>query len=949
MNEEEIKFHVVKPFLDDLGISPEGISLEHSFKVPIGRFTHEVIWKEEIKRPRYDILVKVNGKNYFMIEVKTESHEIIDADIFQAKCYAKLVDPPAPFAVVTNGTSTRIFDSLSGEELTNKKIEDSKFVKNRFVISVDDEIRQHALSLLYTLNYDNLMTFCNYQNSETLSKLKATNKDDHKKYIPEVFVKRDHVVSRFYDFTKSDSCCLLVSGNSGIGKTNVICNLVEESREKYPVLFYNASELFKDLGSCLADDFNFEFSAHKPIEQLIKQLDILLQNNNTNLLIFVDAIDEWSLSATSIALNDFIQRIKNKKIKLVLTCKNSKLDDFLMIKGNSSTLSENLFSINSKTGELVLTISEFEFPELMYAIEKYSTYFSLHGFLTNSETFEACKDPFLLRVLAETYSGKEVPPTLNSIEIYRNYLDAIFKKKHEKESHLKNYLAEVAKVINEKNSDEVFESDIKIMDLNLHDFLIDYGIIKRQTDVMGRPKLRFNADGLRNYVMAFYVNRFDEITIENFESFVAKNIAQSLGRELLRWYKHSAKSEQIPILRKYIEDDDKKRAGKYLETFQQIIDRDFPFIKKILFPELLSLGLLILYDEEKNMIMRYGFRKSINHSEKIIWLKRNDWQPFTDEKEWELMMKYESFSLGFSSKDFTNESPEITANRQILRITKDMIKNRRMDESENIGLATEKLFDLLRQHSMFVGLPKYERNFLDKVLPLDAKKLLENLNNSGIDPYMYTTSRVSYLPRNYPLIDLKESLSTLFTKKPIIESALLPLPDDSKYLGWYHIKRAEDYSKTRILEYVKKFFEVFIEEYKIFVETNFPTLKDQFETYKRFPVYVIGQLRKRPVDNKADGLMYAILKNNENKNEIEIRDYDEEPVKISDDEENNRFVIETKNGPKYTCSYTSGMVLNGVFTSYNAIKYSDCPVVDWVYETVNEDLQSLFGEQYKGF
>lgn len=948
MLEEEIKVKIIIPYLQSLGLQFSDISLERSFKIQIGRFNEKIEWVEEIKQPRYDILVKVDGKNLFIIEVKTDDNNrtINDSDVSQARCYARLVDPIAPFTVVTNGTENKIVDSITGDELDGAKLNESNFAKNGFTIQLDPETRSIALSMLFSLNYHNLELFCNHQNNETLSKLRANNKDEHKKYISDVFVKRNHVNSVFYEFLKNDSSCLLITGNSGIGKTNVICNLVEETREKYPVFFYNASELSNELGSCIANDFNWEFPTHKPVQQLIKQIDDIVGKHNTKLVIFVDAIDEWSRSTASIDLSEFVQRIKEKQIKLILSCKNSKINEFLNIKGNPSTLSQNLFLIKNKATESFLTISEFDFPEQWEAIGKYSQYFSLTGFITTSETFQACKDPFLLRVLAETYAGKQVPPTLNSIEIYRNYIDTIFAKSNNK-LELMGILTKLAKKIFEAGIEEVFQSEFDDNGSHL-DFLIDYGILKQHTDNMGRSKFRFNSDGLLNYILAFHHLKLDQSSITDFEKFVSQYIDTELGGSLLIWYRGLSKADQLPILRQKIEENHIQKAHRYLSKLIEISKNDFPFILKIVGSEN-NLGLLVLYNEEYNIVEASGLKFAKENEEKITWLRKSQWFPINS-TEWDIMERYGVPRLTFSSENFATQSLEVSVYQKILEITKELVKERRLDESKNIGIALEKFFLRLRHYSIFLGLPKYEQGFLSKVLPLQADNLLVTLRTMLYKPE-YDALVVPSEKDSRPVIDLLESLDVIVKKNNTINSTLLPLGDEPRYPGWYHINRAEDYSKIKILEYVKKFFEVFLEEYQIMIETNFPTLKEKFPTYQKLPAYVIGQLHKREDATKATGLVYAICKNTEQRTETEIRDYDDEPIQVDNDPNSWGWIIKTKKGIFNTKNYSGGMILDEVFRSYvgGGGPYENCPVTSWIYNKIDQGLESIFGKQYRGY
>lgn len=142
MNEEEIRSKILLPFLKDLGFELTDISLETRFTIRLGKSKHKV--------GRSDILCKRDGRNLFVIELKNNSVTINQRDIVQGISYARLLpDNIAPFTIVSNGVTIRIFDSISREELTNSKIsERSEYWKSGFTLSseIDLKIRYEALT-----------------------------------------------------------------------------------------------------------------------------------------------------------------------------------------------------------------------------------------------------------------------------------------------------------------------------------------------------------------------------------------------------------------------------------------------------------------------------------------------------------------------------------------------------------------------------------------------------------------------------------------------------------------------------------------------------------------------------------------------------------------------------------------------------------------------------------
>ena len=159
MNEEEIRSKILLLFLKDLGFELTDISLESRFTIRLGRSKHKV--------GRSDILCKRNGKNLFVIELKNDSVAVNQDDIDQEISYARLLpDNIAPFTIVSNGVTIQMFDSMSGEEITNKRIsEQSGYWKSGFTLSseIDLKIRYEALTNFVSFSHENLKAFCEHQ------------------------------------------------------------------------------------------------------------------------------------------------------------------------------------------------------------------------------------------------------------------------------------------------------------------------------------------------------------------------------------------------------------------------------------------------------------------------------------------------------------------------------------------------------------------------------------------------------------------------------------------------------------------------------------------------------------------------------------------------------------------------------------------------------------------
>lgn len=145
VNEETVKNNIVVPFFKELEFDISEIEYETSFTIRLGRQTILVDGQKDRASGRLDILFKKGNENLFIVETKPQNQTLSEQDKQQAISYAKLLEQIAPFAVVTNGTSTKIYDTITGEDLSERSLKDSNYVKNGYTISLGSELRYRAL------------------------------------------------------------------------------------------------------------------------------------------------------------------------------------------------------------------------------------------------------------------------------------------------------------------------------------------------------------------------------------------------------------------------------------------------------------------------------------------------------------------------------------------------------------------------------------------------------------------------------------------------------------------------------------------------------------------------------------------------------------------------------------------------------------------------------------
>ena len=211
--------------------------------------------------------------------------------------------------------------------------------------------------------------------------------------------------------------CVALVANAGYGKTNLLCHLANNLSKKYPVILLTGQ---------------MEITGQYDIEYYIqRQLELLLPGNFANwmnrikqvldhpsrqyLFILIDGINENSnLPLFVRLLRDFIIRLEDKRIKLILSCRNIFWDLFY------ATLKHSLFQ--TKTIEL----NEFNEQEINQAIRLYFQRFNIQSSLDASNLL-SLRNPLLLRFFCEAHRDYQLDQVSNLelLSVFNLYIERV--------------------------------------------------------------------------------------------------------------------------------------------------------------------------------------------------------------------------------------------------------------------------------------------------------------------------------------------------------------------------------------------------------------------------------------------------------------------------------------------------------------------------------------------
>ena len=432
VSEDDIRTRVVAIWLFEHGFSAESISVEFSFELRLGRNIYRVGENKPVKsslfRPRADVLVRsCDGRNLLIVEVKAPD-EILDNDAKeQGISYARLLRNGgiAPFVVLTNGHNTQIYDSISGELVSDAQVPTNHpHVQNGFRVSVDDiELRAEALETFVSISSENLLEFCRIQVDYRMRLLRSDDPFSGKKYIPALYIEREEVKKQLNQRLDEEKRQVVVLfGAPQVGKTNFVCHAVEEKLEQGILcLFYPAIGMQGSLLEEIGEDFGWIVRDSSAPYQIVNKLTRILRRTGQRLIIFIDGWNEAS-QALAQAIDHSSARLSCDEIQIVISLTNIAARRLLLDNvGNPSYIAESA-SISSASVPLleispekiaqrssVIEIKKYSPEEIQKAYDIYSKVYVVQI----PDSHQKVNDPFLLRIGMELSKGRCLPEALD--------------------------------------------------------------------------------------------------------------------------------------------------------------------------------------------------------------------------------------------------------------------------------------------------------------------------------------------------------------------------------------------------------------------------------------------------------------------------------------------------------------------------------------------------------
>lgn len=307
---------------------------------------------------------------------------------------------------------------------------------------------------------------------------------------------------------------MLLTGMAGQGKTNFVCDLIENMFRKFeiPSIFIPARELNGYSGQTRIFDFivNNRYAPNvSNIHGLLKLLDEVAQENGVPFIIVVDGINEVSdYSSFSQQINDFLAAIAQYDyIKAIITCRSEFFDQRYasMLQQN---FSGEIFHVENLRSEM----SERHKDRL---IEAYFDYFDIELTLGEDAQDFLRNDLLLLRIFCEIEEGarERFVPTIYKGDVFERFLVL---KVGEFADHLKAQVVPalhkiVSQMLRLENFSRLSTVNFDPVETSIIEILISDDIILRSElpapslAFAGQQNISFTYDELRDFILAHYM------------------------------------------------------------------------------------------------------------------------------------------------------------------------------------------------------------------------------------------------------------------------------------------------------------------------------------------------------------------------------------------------------------------------------------------------------------
>jgi len=240
------------------------------------------------------------------------------------------------------------------------------------------------------------------------------------KFNPKLYVQRPIFQTYLDDFLASDKCFFVLVGQSGVGKTNFICNTYERCRSDQNIacIIYDGPSLAKV--TSLVEQINKDLTdiGRMLCTDTLKSVELNNDVTNKRLLLMIDAVNEHRDMRTILQATREVGARYGQWLKTIISCRPHAWE-LLYRHAVRIRLPKLLFYGPPGSRSICVELGNFGDKEVSDAYERYR---ELYGFEPSFDALplrlkRLLRNPLILWLVAEIGQGKDISSQLGNTDV----------------------------------------------------------------------------------------------------------------------------------------------------------------------------------------------------------------------------------------------------------------------------------------------------------------------------------------------------------------------------------------------------------------------------------------------------------------------------------------------------------------------------------------------------
>ncbi|WP_454045055.1 hypothetical protein [Chryseobacterium sp. Marseille-Q8038] len=185
-----------------------------------------------------DIILKIDGQNVILLELKQENVDISSADIAQGISYARLLDQMPAITLISNGKTNRFFNTYTKEEIITDSVDFSMIsacIKDSFTLAANDF--KDAVNLLLNNDPELFSHVINQITEQKFLRLTGEIGDLTKSICPDFIIDRT-ILAQIIKAFDEENPLIGIQGQAFSGKTMLLYQFFRTLSSSENFVFY---------------------------------------------------------------------------------------------------------------------------------------------------------------------------------------------------------------------------------------------------------------------------------------------------------------------------------------------------------------------------------------------------------------------------------------------------------------------------------------------------------------------------------------------------------------------------------------------------------------------------------------------------------------------------------------------------------------------------------------